>query len=184
MRSVRGFSTIELIIVIAISVILMLAVVEIYVTYSNSYLYQNAAINTSSSAAAFLNEFNDMSLQADAIVASRSVSGTTYTTGSTTVVFEIPAINSSGDIISNSFDYAILYASSTGAYRLLDVNGSSARVAGTKKFSDFVNNLTFTYDNASPTAASSVTADITTKSIVKQETFTSHLKQQVYLRNK
>ena len=184
MKNVRGFSIIEMVIVIAISVIIMLSVIEIYITYSNSYLYQNAAINTSSSAAAFLNEFSDMSLQADAIVASRTVSGTTYTTGSTTVVFEIPAINSSGDVVSNAYDYAILYASSTGAYRLLDVNGSSVRVAGTKKFSDFVNNLTFTYDNGSPTAATSVTADITTISLVKQETFSSHLKQQVYLRNK
>jgi len=184
MNTFRGFSVIEMIIVIAISVILLLAVVEIYVTYSNSYLYQNASINTSSSAAAFLNEFNDMSLQADAIVASRTVSGTAYTTGSTTVIFEMPAINSSGDVISNTYDYAILYSSSTSAYRRLDTNASSARTAGTKKFSDLVSNLTFTYDNASPTSASSVTADISTKAQVKQENFTSHLKQQVYLRNK
>jgi len=184
MKNLRGFSLMEVVIVIAISVILILAVTEIYVTYSNSYLDQNAAINTSSSAAAFLNEFNNIGLQADAIVSSRTVSGTAYTTGSSTVIFELPAINSSGDVLSNTYDYAIFYSSSTGAYRLLDTNGSSARSSGTKLFSSFLSNLTFTYDNASPTSASGVTADITTQSTVKQTTYNSHLKQQVYLRNK
>src|SRR4051812_12219701 len=107
MKHSRGFSFMELVIVMAISVILMLALVEIYVTFGNSYLYQNAGINISSSAAAFLNEFSDLGFQADAIVASRTVSGTTYTSGSTTVIFELPAINSSGDVVANAYDYAI-----------------------------------------------------------------------------
>jgi type II secretory pathway pseudopilin PulG len=180
----RGFSTIEVVIVVAISAIVLLAVTEIYVTYNNSYIYQNARINDASSAARYLGEFSDLGLQADAVSASRTVSGTTYTTSSSTVVFELPAINSSGDVIANTYDYAIFYASSTGAYRTLDSNGSSARVAGTKKFSDVLNNLTFTYDSGTPSSATTVTADITTKSVVKQETFITHLKQQVYLRNK
>jgi hypothetical protein len=184
MKHMRGFSTVEVVIVVAISAIVLMAVTEIYVTYNNSYVYQNANINDAASAALYLGEFNDLGLQADAVSASRTVSGTTYTTGSTTVVFEIPAINSSGDVIANTYDYAIFYASSTGAYRILDVNGSSARTAGTKEFSDVVDNLTFTYDSGTPSSASTVTADITTKSTVKLETFTTHLKQQVYLRNK
>src|SRR5882724_11083113 len=118
MKKQLGFSVIELIIVIAISVVVLLAVSEIYITFGNSYLYQNANINASASAAAFLNEFNDMGLQADAIVTSRTVSGTTYTTSSTTVVFELPAQDSSGDIVASTYDYAILYASSTYAYRI------------------------------------------------------------------
>jgi hypothetical protein len=144
---------------------------------------QNASIGVSSSAAQYLNEFSKLGFQADAVVASRTVSGTAYTSGSTTVIFELPAINSSGDPVSNAYDYAIFYASTTAAYRILDTNGSSARTAGTKKFSDYVSNLTFTYDNGTPSSATNVIANLTTLSVVKQETLSSHLKQQVYLRN-
>jgi prepilin-type N-terminal cleavage/methylation domain-containing protein len=180
----RGFSLTELVVVIAISVVVMLGVYEIYITFGNSYLYQNAQINNASGAALFMNEFSDLSLQADAIVSSRTVSGTIYTTSSTTLIYEIPTVNSSGNVINATYDYAILYASSTNAYRILDANGSSARRSGTKRLSDSVSNLTFTYNNVATTSSTAVTADITTKTTIKSESFTTHLKQQVYLRNK
>jgi prepilin-type N-terminal cleavage/methylation domain-containing protein len=180
----RGFSLIETVVVIAISAIVMLGVYEIYITFGNSYLYQNARINNASGAALFMNEFNELSLQASAIVTSRTISGTTYTTGSTTLVYEIPAINSSGDIVATTYDYAILYSSSTNAYRILDANGSSARISGSKRLSDTLSNLTFTYNDTATTSSTAVTADITTNTTVKSQNFSTHLIQQVYLRNK
>lgn len=179
-----GFTLTEVIIVVFVSTVVMLGVFSIYSTFSASYIFQNAKINTSRSTASFLNEFADNVHQANAIVASKVISGTTYTTGSTTLVLEIPAINSSGDIVSNTYDYAVLYSTSTYAYRLLSANGSSARNTNTKQYTDTLSNLTFTYDNATPANAASITADITTQTQVKSNTVTSHLKQQVYLRNK
>jgi prepilin-type N-terminal cleavage/methylation domain-containing protein len=180
----RGFSLIETVVVIAISAIVMLGVYEIYLTFGNSYLFQNAQINNASGAALFMNEFNDLSLQASSIATSRDVSGTTYTTGSTTLVYEIPAVNSSGDIVAAAYDYAIFHASSTDVYRILDANGSSARTSGTKRLSDTLSNLTFTYNDTATTSSTAVTADITTKTTVKSQNFSTRLIQQVYLRNK
>ena len=183
MKKHGGFSLLEVIIVIFISAVVVLAVFEIYITLSKTYLLQHASINASSGAAAFVNELQDMAHQADAIETSASISGTTYTSGSTTVVFELPAVNSSGDVLSNTYDYVTLYATSTNAYRVIDANASSARVDGTKKLSDVVQNLTFTYDTGTPSTATAVTIDMTTATTVKSNTVQTRLKQQVYLRN-
>jgi prepilin-type N-terminal cleavage/methylation domain-containing protein len=180
----RGFSVIEVLIVIVVASVVSLALSEIFLTYYDSYAYQNANINAASSAALFLNELNDLSLQADAIVGSRAFSGTTYTSGSTTVVFELPSINSSGDVIASTYDYTVLYASSTNIFRIMDADASSARADGTKKLSDALGNLTFTYNNATPSLASQVSANVTTLAISKKHTANTRLVQTVYLRNK
>ena len=184
MISSRGFSVPEMVVIIFLSSVVFLGISQIYITYNSSYLYQNASINASLSAASFVNETADMALQASNIVASRTVSGTLYTTGSTTVILEIPSIDNDGDIITSTYDYAILFGSTTEAYRIMDAAASSARLDGTKMFSEVVSNLTFTYDNASPTVATALTVDITNQTAVKQQVVSTHLKQTVYLRNK
>lgn len=184
MSGSRAFSLIEVIIVVAISALVAGALANIFFYYNSSYLYQNASVNVSSSAASFLNEMSELALQAKTISTSRAVSGTTYTTGSTTVVFELPAMNSSGDVLPNAYDYAILYATSTHLYRILDVHGSSVRKASTVQYSDVLSNLTLTYDNATPANATSITVDLSTATTSRGKTAATQLKQTVYLRNK
>jgi prepilin-type N-terminal cleavage/methylation domain-containing protein len=184
LAAIRGFSAIEVLIVIAVSSLIMLALSNIFVTYYDSYAYQNAYINTSVSATTFLNDMNDLSLQASEIVSSHAFAGVTYTTGSTTVVFEIPSVNSSGEILANTSDYAVLFSSTTKLYRIMDADASSARLDGTKQFTDVLQNLTLTYNNPTPSSASNIVVNVLTQSTAKGKTATTHLMQTVYLRNK
>jgi hypothetical protein len=100
------------------------------------------------------------------------------------VVFEIPSINSSGNILSNTYDYAVLFSSTTNIYRIMDANASSARVDSTKKLTDVLQNLTLTYDNGTPSAANSIMVNILTSTTTKGKTPKTHLRQTIYLRNK
>ena len=181
----RGFTLLETIVVIFIFSTIMFAINQLFISIYNSYHVQNAIINNSYTAASFLNETEELSLQADAIVASKVVSGTTYTTSSSTLILELPSINSSGDIISSTYDYAVITLSpSTTVSRILSANASSARISGTKKLSDLVNSITFSYDSATPSLSKKISIDIVTQTQVKQEIVQAHLTQQVYLRNK
>ncbi len=181
--SQKGFTIIETLIVLFLVSLVTMAMLQLYLSFYASYAVQNASINASYSAGQIVNETSRLALQADAIIASHIFSGTTYTTGSTTIVLEIPSINSSGDIIAGKHDYAAVNFSTTIVTRALDADASSARVSGTKLLSDVAGNLTFTYNNGSPTLATNVTIDILTQSQVKQQTLKSHLIQKVYLRN-
>ncbi len=184
LTATRGFSAIEVIIVITISTLVMIMLANMFVTFNTSYTYQNARINTSSSAALFLNELSDYSLQASQIVSSRTFSSATYTTGSTTVIFELPAIDSSGNVLASTYDYVVFFASSTNLYRIVDANAGSTRLDGTKLLSDVLSNVTLTYDNVTPSSATSIVVNVLTQAVVKGKTAQSHLRQTVYLRNR
>lgn len=183
LNRVGGFTLIETIIVVALVSVLMLAIIELFINFNNSYALQNANINNSYSASAFLNETEELSLQADAIVSSKVVSGTTYTTDTSTLILELPSIDASGDTISGVHDYAVIYLANSKAYRILQADVASARRSGTKILSDVVNSLTFTFNNVTPASATKISIDVVTQKQVKQKTLQTHLTQTVYLRN-
>jgi Tfp pilus assembly protein PilV len=179
----RGFSLIETILVIFLFTLIMLAVVNVFLGFDKNYYVQNASINTSQTAAAIMDEVHRHALQASAVASSHAYSGTTYTSGTSTLVLTLPSIDSSGDIVSNEYDYAIFYLTGSTSYRILDADASSARAPGSKKLSDVVGDLYFTYDTGTPSSASRVTVDATTTSTVKGQQFQVHLQQTIYLRN-
>ena len=182
-REKRAFTIIEVLVVIAIFSIVMMAVLELYLNFFKTYAIQNATINNSYSAGAILNETENLVHQANAIVGSKVVSGTSYTTGSTTIILEIPSITSSGDIVSGKYDYAVMYLASTGIYRVLSSDAASSRVSGRKLLSEVVNSFSLTYNSGTPALATRVIEDIVTQSQVKQQTLQTHLTGTVYLRN-
>lgn len=179
----RGFTLIESIIVIFLFALVMLAVVDMYISFNKSYSKQVASINTSLSAAALMDEVLKMGLQANAVVSSHTYSGTTYNSNGSTLVLSLPSIDASGNILSSKYDYAIFYLSGSTTYRVLDVDASSVRPPGSRKLSDVVGELAFTYNNGIPSSATKVTVDATTTSTAESQTFTTHLTQEVNLRN-
>lgn len=179
----RGFTLIESIIVIFLFALVMLAVTDMYISFNKSYSKQVASINTSLSAAALMDEVQRTTLQANAVVASHVYSGTTYTTSTTTLVLSLPSIDGSGNIVSNKYDYAIFYLAGSTTYRILDTDASSARAPSSKKLSDVIGSLAYTYNNVTPSSSTMITIDATTTSTAEGQTFQKHLTQQVNLRN-
>ena len=124
----RGFTLLETMAVIFIFSAIMFAVNQLFISFYHSYHIQNALINNAYTAAAFLNETEELTLQANAIIASKILDGTNYTTSSSTLILELPSINSSGDVLTTTYDYAVITLSpSTTVSRILSANASSAR---------------------------------------------------------
>jgi prepilin-type N-terminal cleavage/methylation domain-containing protein len=183
MKNPRGFTLVETLIVIFLFSLIMLAVVDLYVGFNKSYSKQSASINTSLSAAALVDEVKRLALQANAVVASRAFNGVTHTSSATTLVLSLPSIDASGNILSAKYDYAAFYLTGSTTYRILEVDASSARPSGSRKLSDVVSDLLFTYNNVTPSLATMVTVDATTSSIAEQQLFQTHLTQRINLRN-
>ncbi len=179
-----GFTLIETVFVVAISVSMMVALGYLIYNFNGTSAYEQTLAQSFGSASSVMKEIESFALPADAVLQSYTFSGVTYTSTSTTLVLEIPSIDSSGNVIASVYDYAAFYAvGTTTVYRLLEANAASSRASGTRKLSSTVHALTFTYDNTDFTKVSIVTVDLQTQAKVKQNILSDHRHEQIRLRN-
>lgn len=179
----KGFTLVELVVVVGIASATLAALAGLFVTFYEIYGYQRAYMAAGSSGTA-IRSIEAAVLPAENILASRVFSGTTYTSGITELVLELPSIDSSGVVISGAHDYIAIYTSGTELYMKTEIGAGSSRTSGTKKLSSSLYSLAFSYNAGSPAAASQVTMDIITRSSSKGETIENHLTQVMRLRNK
>lgn len=182
-RRRRAFSLIETLIVVAVGTSMFVMLGFLLTHFNGTTAYEQAASQSSGSASTILKEIESLALPADAILASHAFSSGTYASATTTLVLEIPSLDSSGNAIANTYDYAAFYATSTSAYRLLEANALSARTSGTKLLSSTVSSLSFAYGGADLTKVGSTTVDIQTRAVVRQNVLTDHRHELIRLRN-
>ncbi len=178
-----GFTLLELVIIIALAVGVTVAIGTLIYMFSKISSYEKATSQSSGSASALIREVESLVVPAHAVVQTHAFTSTTTSSSSRILVLEIPSIDSSGVVITNTYDYAVFYTSGTNAYRLLQANALSRRVSGTKQLSSAVSSLTFTYDSGTYSAVSTVTVDIQTQAQVRQDTAVDHRSESIVLRN-
>ena len=179
----RAFTLIEVLITAALFAVLSAGIAQLYVVFGRMVSFQSLSIGASLSASSIIDAARTAGLEADRIAASHVFSGVNYTTGTTTVVFELPAVDASGSPIPSTYDYVGIYASSTAAYSIVDAAPGSARLSGQKQLTDSLVALTFTYNQADLSLATSTTIDATTTASVAEQTTYTHLRANIYLRN-
>ena len=178
-----GFTLIETVIVIALSASMMLMIGVLLFNFSTTSSYQTALTESSGSASALLREIESLTLPASEVLQTYTFSSSTRTSSSTALVLKIPSIDTAGNTITNTYDYAAFYVVGTKAYRLLEANVLSRRTSGTKQLSSTLNALTFTYNNITFSQVTTVTIDIQTRAQTKQQTLNDHRREQIRLRN-
>lgn len=178
-----GFTLVETVVIIALTLIALAALVNLFVIFSSLNGYQQAVIATDGSASISMNAFEAAILPASNVLVSHNFSGTTYTTSADTLVLQLPAVNSSGTIIAGVSDYIVFYRSSNTLYQLTEIGGESVRRPGRVSLSTTLSTLSFTYNNADVTQATAVTVDIQTLEQYQTQTAQSRLREQLYLRN-
>ena len=181
--SPRAFTLVEVLITTALSVVLMFVIVQLYVVYSRAIIFQQASINVALGGSSIMDAARTAGLQARSVVAAHSFSGINRNSGTTTVIFELPAIDASGVIVPNAYDYIGIYASSSNAYRSIDAAPSSVRVSGEKRLTSVLDSLNFTYDSPSFPSVTNITINATTSSIIRGEVTQTPLRDRIYLRN-
>jgi prepilin-type N-terminal cleavage/methylation domain-containing protein len=179
----RGVTLIEAMVVVAISAVAFLALTNLFFTFNSLYGFQQALMATAGSASTAMNALEAAIPPANRVVPSYTVSGSTYTSATTTLVLELPAVTTSGTIVSGANDYVVFFASSTKLYRLIRADAQSARLSGTTTLSSTLHSLSFTYNNADFALVTAVTTDLQTRSLYKQQAAQSRLLEELYLRN-
>jgi hypothetical protein len=179
----RAFTLVETIMVVALAVALVFACTQLYVVYGRSILVEQSSINITLGGSSIMDAVRTAGLQASHVVASHAFSGVTYTSTTTTVVFELPSVDAAGAVITNTYDYIAIFASSTSAYQLTSAAVGSDRVSGQKLLTTSLSALSYTYNSVSFPLVTDVVANATTSALVRGVTTQAHFLQHIYLRN-
>lgn len=182
--SSRAFTLIETVIVIAFSASIVLALGLLIYNFNKTSTYQQAFSQSSDSASATMRSLESLVMSATAVLQTHTFPSATYTSSATSLVLQLPSIDSSGNAIANTYDYAVFYVVGTNAYRLIEINALSKRTAGTKQLSSTMSALGFTYNDADFAKVNMVTIDVQTQAHVKQDVLSDHRREQVRLRNR
>lgn len=166
----RGVTLIETMVGLAISALLVviLSYCLIIVLRLNEAQKTISALTSSTDRGIY--RISSSIQQSSQILTSAVISGTTYTTSSTVLVLKIPTINSSGQIISGSYDTVVYRRNPSDLSELqeiTDAQSGSQRFDGTHLIARFVTNLLFRYNNSDYSSASAATVFLKTGATVR-----------------
>ena len=179
----NGFTFVELVVTLGISTLALIGLVNLFLVFNSVYGYQQILLATAGSAGAAMSTIEDSVLPASHVLTSHTFSGTTYASGTSTLILELPAVDSSGNIVSDTKDYVAFSSSTTMLYRLTQASINSVRISGLKQLSTTLQSLTFTYNDNDFTKVTQVTVDLQTQAQFKEQTAQSTLHEQMRLRN-
>lgn len=182
--SEAGMTIVEMVVVLGLFALILTAFLTLVDKHYQVYRYENALIAANGSARSVLTELELQGLQARRVLQSQVINGSTYTSSASTLVLQEPSVDSSGNIISNTYDYIAFYTSGTQILEQTQAGTGSRRYTGLKQLSNSLKTLTFTYDSATWSAVKTVSVDLTTEAKYQAALKVStHLKAQLRLRN-
>ncbi|MFA5134055.1 MAG: type II secretion system protein [Patescibacteria group bacterium] len=171
----RGFTLLEVVIVLAIFTILAVVISSLYIYHSNLYRIEEAAGDIKMQKTIFIKNFRETAEIAIAVEAERSIDGILHQSSSSTVIFKLPSIDENKNILTNLFDYSVFYKSNKNLYMETEADPASIRKNIKKKISDSADSLVFRYNSATPASASlvGVSLFLTRGTLFKEEISTS-----------
>jgi prepilin-type N-terminal cleavage/methylation domain-containing protein len=175
----RGFTLIEVVIVVALTGIIMVVLTEFFFTTNQIYKSQNAELGVNMSARASLDDIDAYVKQATQVVDTYS----TYSTGPTALILEIQSIDGSGQLIPGVYDKVVYYMTGNSLFREIFPDPASSRLPGGKLLGRYISTLEFTYDNASMPQVSVVTINMTIAESAGRETRDITISSKSRLRN-
>ena len=177
-----GFTLIEVLVAMGIATVTGVLLLVIIVNSTGLFTQQSSKVqmglNINDALLQVRSSIKDASIVADQYISG----GTTYTTGSNQLVLKVLSIDSSGNIIDNTFDFFVFFQDQNYLRFKTFPDPSSARKQADRVFSTSVDGLNFQYFNSVippvevvPTAATKVRITLTLKQKigVKYETYTA-----------
>ncbi len=179
----RGVTLVETLVVLALFVLISGFLVSLTIQYNSLYNLGEAQFVTVDDTRTVLNSISVYTVQAYRVAGSHTISGTLYTSGTSTLVVQIPAVSANGDIVASTWDYVAFYKTGNNVYRRVDANANSSRASGLRQLGSAITSLTFTYNNASTTLATQVSVDVQSSSTIGHVAANHHETANLILRN-
>ncbi|MEK9152239.1 MAG: hypothetical protein AAB692_02640, partial [Patescibacteria group bacterium] len=181
-----GISLMETMTVIGVMAIVLVMISQIFVASYNTFVQQTARTDNETGAIIAGRTMADYSRGASSIMASQTIGGTVYATGDEVLVLKMPSIDSAGNVIALSYDYAAFAKDPSDATRImvhmLGASGSR-RLTGDRLVSAYNDVLKFRYNNADPTLANRIQIYLVNKQTKRTTTVVTKSWTAIFLRN-
>ncbi|HEX5430102.1 MAG TPA: prepilin-type N-terminal cleavage/methylation domain-containing protein [Patescibacteria group bacterium] len=170
-RGQSAFTLIEVIITIALTVMIVAVIANMFLTQSRLYRSQNAKLDTSASVRAGLDSIDDDVRAADQVLASYS----TFTASSQTLILQIQSVDSTQALVADTYDYVVYTLSGTDLTRQIFPDAASVRIATTRTVARHVSDLSFVLNSADYADVTEVATSLTSSESTGNQTvaFTS-----------
>lgn len=157
-----GLTLVEVLIAIGISVMVGALLLIIIVNSMGLFYKESAKVQEGLNVNDALGKVRSSIKESSGVVASKTLESTTYTSSVTQIVLKIPALNSLGNTIPDTFDYIVFLKDQTNLRYKLFPDSQSSRKSQDQIFSTSLDSLTFNYlDSQNPPVE--VTAATATK---------------------
>lgn len=160
----------EAIIAIGIAVVVGSMLVVIILNSSGIFYKESSTLEQGLNINDALSKIRQSVKESSGVASSYTLSGITYTSSSQQLVLKLPSINSSGNTISNTFDYFVFFKDKSYLRFKTFPDAASTRKAQEQIFSNSVDSLSFIYLDSSnppkevtPTVATKVRVSLTLK---------------------
>lgn len=186
-KATKGFTLLETIIYISISIMMIVVISEIFVNQSSLGQKRTFQSDVERSSGAGIEVIKTASQGAMSVVLSRSFGGTAYTSDEDTLILQLPSIDASDNIISGSYDYMVFFIDPSDSTLLkitTEAAAGSVRGSNTRIVSNFVSSVEFRYNKVNVADSTSIDATITASRTLGTHVFSAKATAKVNLRNK
>lgn len=164
----KGLTLIELLIVVAISAVILIALLSLYMTGQKYFFNQNMRADTIEDSRMPMAWISRDAREANQVLDGpiTAYNGSPYSTGETTLVLEVPSLDGTGAIIPGTTDYIIYTFSPNGRrlQRIVDGDAASSRDDRTRVMADNVNAFTLHYYQSD--GATEITSNFTNTFVI------------------
>ena len=179
-----GFTLLELVVTMAIASMMFLIVGGIFIAQGRYLAIENAINQTQYNAFQVLDATGLYMSSARRVVASQTVNGRAYVSSTSTVVLQLPSIDTSGAILTNTFDYVAIGQDATDPTKFMyDIQAADGSDRLTGKFikAALVDKVIFRYNTVDPTAATEIDLYVRTTENARGRTIRMPLGKVYYL---
>lgn len=166
----KGLSLVELLIVIGVMTVVGVLLMVIIVNSAGLFTKESAKLQEGLNINDILVQVRSNIKNAGSIVGSYTSGSTTYTTGTTQLILQLSSLDSSNNIIPNTFDYYVYFLDLTRLRFKTFPDAASVRKAQDQIFSNIIDSLKFQYfdpgtppTEVTPTTARKIRMTVTLK---------------------
>ena len=147
----KGLTLVELLITMGISIIIGGLLTVIILNSAGLYYKESSKLTEGLNINDTLTKVRETIKESSSIATSYTQGSTTYTSGTTQLVLKVPSLDSSNNIISNTFDYFVFFLDTNKLRFKTFPDALSARKSQDQIFTTLLDSLSFKYlDNLNP----------------------------------
>jgi len=162
---IKGFTLYETVIVLGILVLLIVIIPPLFINFNRLFATQNNLADVQIQNSFAIDAIAAETRRAKGVISSRTIKGTLFTTGTSTLIFEYPVFDSNDDLVSGETSYGVFHMNETDPEKLdfiFDAAVSSARSDIDRTIGNYINTLIFRYNKSNVASTTVVTAFIKT----------------------